>query len=75
MVSLFFHWFVVFYKSIKNKNWTQMALLFCRFFFLLHPHAPHTFTYKIELEHDCISSSFGGITFHAFHKREVEGNL
>lgn len=28
-----------------------------------------TFTYKIELEHDCISSSFGGITFHAFHER------
>ena len=45
MVSLFFHWFVVFYKSIKNKNWTQMALLFCRFFFFfIRTHHTHLHT-------------------------------
>lgn len=56
-------------NPFKQKLDTDAPHCFC-YDFVLHPHGT-TFTYKIELRHDCISSSsFGGITFHAFPRTE-----
>lgn len=52
----------------ENKNRTHRWPMFF-VVVVCSSSARTTFTYKIELEHDCISSSFGGITFHAFHER------